>query len=65
MRIPQSLKERSSVKCVSATVGAVVVGGQITSRLLIVGGIMSTNSALLQNAMRGIVVQIIEIIIYQ
>jgi hypothetical protein len=39
---------------------AVVVCGQITSRLLIVGGIMSTNSAPLHNVMRDIVVQAIE-----
>jgi hypothetical protein len=60
VRIQQSLMERSSEKCVSATVVAVVVCGQITSRLLIVGGIMSTNSAPLHNVMRDIVVQAIE-----
>jgi hypothetical protein len=59
VRILQSLKERSSVKCVSAMI-AIVVTGQMTSRLLIVGGIMSTNSALLRNVERDIVVQTIE-----
>jgi hypothetical protein len=52
--------ERSGEECVSATVVAVVVCAQITSRLLIVGGIMSTNSALLRNVERDIVVQTIE-----
>ena len=60
MRILQLLMEWSSVKCVSAMVMAVVVTGQMTSRLLIVGGIMSTISALLHNVVQDIVVQTIE-----